>query len=117
MLLLCSVKLDQSRFDKVGLAFSVTVVLFVKAFRFLQRDQPCEHPPLFVRGARIGKLSLDDDQVRIVDELFHRSHERLPVPARRHSVRMWSRSPATVPQLGGSYGTVAGGRAPIGARP
>ncbi len=35
MLLLCSVKLDQSRFDKVGLAFSVTVVLFLKAFRFL----------------------------------------------------------------------------------
>jgi hypothetical protein len=31
------VKLDQSRFDQVGLAFSVTVVLFVKAFRFLQR--------------------------------------------------------------------------------
>jgi hypothetical protein len=25
----------QSRFDQVGLAFSVTVVLFVKAFRFL----------------------------------------------------------------------------------
>ena len=35
MLLLCSVKLDQSRFDQVGLAFTVTVVPFVKAFRFL----------------------------------------------------------------------------------
>jgi hypothetical protein len=71
----------QSRFDQVGLAFSVTVVLFVKAFCF-QRDQRCEHSPLFVRDARIGKLSLDEDQVRVVDELFHRPHERLPVPAR-----------------------------------
>ena len=85
MLLLCSVKLDQSRSDQAGLAFSVTVVLFVKASRFLQRDQPYEHPPLFVRDVRISKLSLDEDQVRIVDELFHRSHERLPVHARRHS--------------------------------
>ena len=35
MLLLGSVKLNQSRFDHVGLAFSVTVALFVKAFRIL----------------------------------------------------------------------------------
>ena len=115
MLFPCGVELDQSRFDQVGLAFSVTVVLFVKAFRFLQCDQPCEHPPLFVRDARIGKLSLDEDQVRIVDELIQRSHERLPCATQfMISVRIWSRPPTTVPQLGGSYGTVAKGVSGLG---
>jgi hypothetical protein len=30
------------------------------------------------------------------------------------SVRMWSRPPTTVPQLGGSYGTVAKGVSGLG---
>ena len=98
----------------------MTVVLFVKAFRFLQRDQPCERPPFFVRDARIGKLSLDDDQVRIVDEFFHRSHERIdPMSASlslRDAIRcVCGRAPQQRSRkLGGSYGTVAKGVSGLG---
>ena len=58
-----------------------SVIRFGNVSRLLQRQKSCEHLSLFVCHGRIGKPSPEDRQFLSVDELFHRSHERLPVPA------------------------------------
>jgi hypothetical protein len=44
---------------------------FANTSRLRLRQQLCEHLTLLVRNVRIGKPSFEDDQILIVDEVFH----------------------------------------------